>query len=390
MIRLIESDDISPAFQLLQLGSFFEELPARLGHHVALDAVIECFVTSYARQYLPALLVTQNIGPSTELVAYGTAVNALRQELERCGAHDSEETLCAALSLFMYEYFCQQPSRQCIILAGGVSSIFKAWGPSRIRSSFALKLFESHYKTIITHGMVFGKDCFLHEPGWETVFRDSLESEAEERVVWLLLARIPDFLADVRSQVTAGFSDATAALTKGRHLRGLALLLDDEISKTLLEPEIFHVAPELYEGLHQPSCDGGLETKNTHEVVGRISQLRAGLLMVDAGLRRLGDSDPERLREEHYLTGWLFRTTPVARRFGMVDGAFYTLAGGAAFGASSEKQRKEIAVTVAYLVRKCADTEHLSQDQYIGSYLGLQFMYDTMTGCPVPPLPWAK
>lgn len=373
------------SYTLQQLGSYFEELPARLGQSSALDAVVECFVTSYARRYLPSTEQSSS-DRATELAVYGNAVRTLREALYDPFAQDCEETLCAALSLFLYEFFMQEPSRQCISLAGGVSSILKAWGPTRIRSRFALTLFESHYITIIAHSLVFGKECFIADPGWEKVFQACPTIESEERAIWLTLARIPRFLDNVR-KVSNGASDTLQVIKQGHHLRQLVATLSLYHSKDLLRASVYEQAPEPYEGSPPAPVIDDSNTPSVYDIVARNAFLRAGLIAVNTALRRIGDSDIDTFIEDQQNSDWLCRTMPVAERLGVLNGGYFTLAAVGAFGLSNDHQKQILTTTVSRLLRKGAyhDTDDtVSAEHYHTTYVGLQNMHDVMTGGPIP------
>lgn len=391
LIRVLDCQTPSCAFTLRELGSFFQEVPARLGQHVALDAVIDCLITSFARQYVPELVLEDdNARQTSELVAYGTAIKALRHALAEPWARSSEETLCAALSLFIYEFFLERPTVQCITLAGGASSILRSWGPSRIKSKFALALFDSHYHTIISHAMVFGTECFLAEPGWDKVFRDCPTISTEERALWTTVARIPNFVQAARQCLSGDCLDREAVMARGRHLRRLVLALESYMTGDLSSREVFHFAPELYTGSNlEGTFDCTVCTDQTHELISKIVYIRASLLMINGALRRLGDADDEKLREERRCTDWICTTAPIAARLGMQKGSFITLGGAAAFGLASEKQRRILAGSTATVVGKIVYPQVLTQEEYCKTYLGLHRMYEIMTGSVPVGYPWS-
>jgi hypothetical protein len=321
---------------------------------------------------------------------YGEAIQALRNAVQDVYVQECENTLCASLSLFLYEFFLQKPSLQCITLAGGVSSIFEAWGPSRITSEFALSLFESHYKTMISHAMLFGRDCFLGEPGWEDVFMKCPSVEADDRELWPLLARICNFLQTIRQVEATNCSQYADLVAQGLRLRKTALRLESSISKRLWRPEVFEVAPELYSGPPPKVKAGAVCTKHTHELIEVVVYARSAVLMVDGALQRLGETDAEMLDEQCSLTEWLCTTMPVAFRLGPGKGSYNTVSGAAAFGLSSERQRKLVATYCACLIGKGARPDDLTHEQFLSSYRGLFNMNDVMTGGRVSGLPWNR
>jgi hypothetical protein len=388
LIQILACEKPSRGWTLQQLGPYFSKVPSRLGCNPALDAVTGCLTASYARRYLPHLV--PKIRASCEFIAYGEAIQALRNAVQDVYVQECENTLCASLSLFLYEFFLQKPSLHCITLAGGVSSIFKAWGPSRITSDFALSLFDSHYKTMISHAMLFGKDCFLGEAGWVDVFTKCPSVEADDRELWPALARICNFLQTVRQVQARDCYRCTDVVAEGRRLRKTALLLESSISKRLSRPEVFEVAPELYSG-PPPNVEGGaICTKHTHELIEVVVYARSAVLMVDGALQRLGETDAAMLSEQCSLTEWLCATMPVAFRLGAGKGSYNTVSGAAAFGLSSERQRKLIATYCACLIGKGARPEDLTHEQFLSSYRGLCNMNDVMTGGRVSGLPWNR
>ena len=317
----------STSFDLRHFGAYSEELPARLGRDEALDAVVECFITSYAlRRLIPAQRDTQS---SLELVAYGRAVKTLRENLVLSSAQDSEETLCAALLLAIYEFFLQKPIVACVSLAGGVASILRAWGPSGITSTFRLSIFEVQFVGILTHALIFGTDCFLAAPGWDLVFQACPTLSDVGRQLWLTIAHIPHFLSDVREVSSTRAEPRLSILQRGDQLRLQALGLEDQAAAALSKGCVYHTTPELYGGQLPPPPGCPSDVDSCRKVVFRVVWVRLALVMINDALRRLCYTDEVRFGEEKRASEWLYRTMVLAVRLGPINASFCTVAGAA-------------------------------------------------------------
>lgn len=369
----------SVTFTLQHFGSYFEDLPARLGRDEALDAVVECFITSYAhRQFKQAESYPQR---SLELLAYGTAVKALRKAMALPLSQDCEETLCAALLLYLYEFFLQRPTVTCVTLAGGVTSIFQAWGPSRIISTFTLAIFEAHFISMISHALFFGTECFLATPDWATVFQASPNLSELEIELWRTIVHIPQFLSDVRESLSNQRPPMPPILQRGDQLRLQVLDLEHQTTAALSEGCVYHIAPELYEGQLPVPPETPSDVESSREIIFQVVFARAALIMINSALRRLHHTNEVRLHEAERASEWCFRTMALAVRLGPVNGSFCTLAGAAAFGLSDASRRERIAVSLTKWLGD--DPQSALPAQSSAYYAGLQRMYNAITGGPI-------
>ena len=128
--------------RLQDFGLYFVDLPHRLGQNRALDAAVDTFLHSYQ-----CMQRGEKIPRPSELVRYGNAIRLLREVMSTPDQATTPDTLCAALLLYQYEVMKRQPGTLSIItLAGGVSVMLEAWGPTRIKSRFEYCLFMSHFR----------------------------------------------------------------------------------------------------------------------------------------------------------------------------------------------------------------------------------------------------
>ena len=226
--------------------------------------------------------------------------------------------------------------------------------------------------TIITNALVYSKDCFLTRPSWDFIFKACPNISPLGRELWLTIARIPDFLNDVRKSTA---TNQVHTLTTGMSLCEQLLSLDDPISADLSDARVFNLATELYEGLTlstSPSAPEGTET--SHGVIHRVALLCASLLMVIGALRRPPYTNPSLLNEENRARDWLCATVPVALHLGRINGLFFTVGGAVAFEISDHAHR---AMNVIAVLALYGDYELQTGEAL---YQGMQRMCDAMTG----------
>ena len=128
--------------RLQDFGLYIVDLPQRLGQNKALDAAVDTFLHSYQCMQRGEKILRQS-----ELVRYASAIKLLREVVSTPDEATTSETMCAALLLYQYEVMKRQPTTVCVMtLAGGVSAILEAWGPTRIKTQFEYGLFMSHFR----------------------------------------------------------------------------------------------------------------------------------------------------------------------------------------------------------------------------------------------------
>ena len=107
LIYCLESHNNNLLIPLPLLGSFFELIPARLGHNDALDHSVATLCSIYLKQ--PAFSYDMD----TELYRkYAKALSSVRHFIEEDFRRMESETLCASILLQMCEVSVQTTSRQ--------------------------------------------------------------------------------------------------------------------------------------------------------------------------------------------------------------------------------------------------------------------------------------
>ncbi|KIW86961.1 uncharacterized protein Z519_12426 [Cladophialophora bantiana CBS 173.52] len=253
--------------RLQQIGSYFGQLPPRLGCSVALDAAVNCLLYSFT-----AVSVGEPRNNSLELVCYCTAISALRRELAQYDDNGllstPSETLCASLLLAQYEILKPGPAYTFVTLSGGVSAILRGCGPGRVQSSqFEVAIFMTQYPTIITQCMLRGEDCFLSGPEWANTMRrtwNGYESSITAEL-WTALARLPGLQVRARAIDRATPSSSSSnldaeLLSQIYNIRASIVFRSDAVTHNLSTPSVYATYPRAYRGL-LPVRDFRPETK---------------------------------------------------------------------------------------------------------------------------------
>jgi hypothetical protein len=90
-----------PGYQLQDLGSYFDLLPARIGEDAALDASIDCILHGHR-----SLLRQETIASPENIRRYVNAISLLRQGITKQESRKrkaSSEIICAAITLGWFE-----------------------------------------------------------------------------------------------------------------------------------------------------------------------------------------------------------------------------------------------------------------------------------------------
>ncbi len=297
--------------RLQQLGPHYRHLPCRLGHSKALDAAVNCVLTSYT-------LVSrgQQHRESVELASYGKAIKALREELSSVDqpTATTSETLCAALIIAQYELLKPgQTKFSYVTLAGGVSAIFQSGGPGRIQSDFEIAIFSSQYPTIITQALLRGQECFLSSPDWTAVMRRG--DPSEDPIItdnWVTITQLPGLLRRLRSITTTTITTITPTTDNSQCVSQLlcdtssplypSILRDayalrrdivkhnDDITRRLSHPGVYHVCPAVYKGPIPPqpwTPSSKLESLTPKRIVKQSAMYHAWVITANVVLSRI-------------------------------------------------------------------------------------------------------
>ncbi|EXJ57782.1 uncharacterized protein A1O5_12340 [Cladophialophora psammophila CBS 110553] len=241
--------------RLQQIGSYFGQLPPRIGRSGALDAAVNCFLYSFT-----AVSVGQPRNKSLELARYCTTISALRRELAQYDDNGllstPSETLCASLLLAQYEILKPGPAYSFVTLSGGVSAILRGCGPGRVQSSeFEVAIFMTQYPTIITQCLLRGEDCFLSGPEWANAMRrtwNGWESPITAEL-WTALARLPGLLVRARAMDLATPSSSSSnldaeLLSQMYTIRASIVFHSDAVTRNLSTPGVYATYSRAYRG----------------------------------------------------------------------------------------------------------------------------------------------
>ena len=349
-------------------------LPARIGHCPALDAAIDGILVTHS-----ALLRSHPSNDSRVLLRYSNALKALQRAVASSSTDPSAETLSAALVVSFIEVLQRSPKTSFLELSGGVSALFQAWGPDRIRTEFELALFESHLGSMVIHPLIFNRDCFLDNPCWKS-----------------LLARLPRAIGTVSVEILSAMT-ALPALVRG--VRCIAsspspnnhpILLntlrrqctafraeiqrhaphdeDDSTPQTYALPESFHCADPL-----RPSLDPLCHSK-AFQHVKRHALYYTALIIANNLLARLGISSPSHIRQTRRAASKILDLVPLALACRPFGAFFIQFCAGVAYGVLGEDEQDELVENVNVMFK---DIRMMHSHQSLG------MIFDLVTGAPV-------
>ncbi|KAF7889336.1 uncharacterized protein EAF01_010829 [Botrytis porri] len=146
------------------IGSFFQYIPDRLGHNIALDDAITCVCSLYcdtsSDEYTKSKAIYRN---------YIRALSSLQKCLVEERLRFQPETLCASLLLQMCELLVNVDKHKWIDLARGTSQLIQARGVGRYKDPFDLEMLESQLSYIVIQSAKFNEHCYLRQPEWRAL-----------------------------------------------------------------------------------------------------------------------------------------------------------------------------------------------------------------------------
>ncbi|PQE29560.1 C6 zinc finger domain protein [Rutstroemia sp. NJR-2017a BBW] len=146
-------------------GSFFQFIPARLGHNVALDDAVSCISSIYCDK-------SSLQDKSKSLVKYENYVRALRslqRYLNDEGLSLQSETLCASILLQICELAVNADKGKWGDLSRGSAQLIQARGVDKYVDPFDHSMLESQLSYIVVQAIKSGKDCYLRQPQWRSL-----------------------------------------------------------------------------------------------------------------------------------------------------------------------------------------------------------------------------
>ncbi|PQE30299.1 C6 zinc finger domain protein [Rutstroemia sp. NJR-2017a WRK4] len=186
-------------------GSFFQFIPARLGHNVALDDAVSCISGIYCDK-------SSLHNKSKSLVNYENYVRALRS-LQSCLNDEvlslQSETLCASILLQICELAVNADKGKWGDLSRGSAQLIQARGVDKYVDPFDHSMLESQLSYIVVQAIKSGKDCYLRQPEWrsllattspwpdDVIYRKEITSLRLRVELCDHLQEIPSLLADL-------------------------------------------------------------------------------------------------------------------------------------------------------------------------------------------------
>ncbi|OCL11080.1 hypothetical protein AOQ84DRAFT_361845 [Glonium stellatum] len=197
--------------QLSHFGSYIKQIPGRLGHSSALDAVVACLVNAHASM-LRKMPAPELLDPKL----YLKAVKALQMALEDPRESLSENTLCATALLGIIESIAGPgKGNNYLTHAGGTAGLIEFRGIERHSEPFAKEIAQLQTGAIIMTSLYRGKPCFLASENWSKfIFNtDGLSNDLATFIkATQYMALYPDLVQDIKDLKAASPQLESAAV----------------------------------------------------------------------------------------------------------------------------------------------------------------------------------
>ncbi|KAF2739538.1 hypothetical protein EJ04DRAFT_549217 [Polyplosphaeria fusca] len=190
--------------QMSAFGPFIRDVPARIGHNVALDASVACLVNAHS-----SMVHKRRANEIVSPRLYLRAVQALQTCLDDPCQGMSSDTLCASVLLSIVEALAgPRIGNRYLAHVGGAGRLLELQGPLKCQDRFSKEILRFIRGGIVMTTLFQRKKCFLTLPAWHHLafdrtglsFEDCLYTEILEH-----MAEIPGLLAEmkeVRQSVT--------------------------------------------------------------------------------------------------------------------------------------------------------------------------------------------
>ncbi|KAM3066962.1 hypothetical protein ACMFMG_007106 [Clarireedia jacksonii] len=146
-------------------GSFFQFIPARLGHNIALDDAVSCICGIYCDKSS----LHDNSKSLANYQNYVKALQSLRMCLNDRALSLRSETLCASILLQMCELALNVDKGKWGDLSRGTAQLIQTRGAGKYVDPFDHGMLESQLSYIIVQAIKSGKDCYLRLPQWRSL-----------------------------------------------------------------------------------------------------------------------------------------------------------------------------------------------------------------------------
>lgn len=151
------------------VGSFFEFIPARLGHSAALDHAVWCLCALYQSRPPNPYHFNKRVCQS-----YIKSLSALRYCLDDELLRMESETLCASILLQMCELNVNFDRGKWGQLSHGTAFLLQYRGVSRYMNAFDYAMLESQVSFVIRQAIESREHCFLGYPEWQCLLLQGL------------------------------------------------------------------------------------------------------------------------------------------------------------------------------------------------------------------------
>ncbi|KAF2477722.1 uncharacterized protein BDR25DRAFT_275074 [Lindgomyces ingoldianus] len=184
----------SVGHRMSAFGPFIREVPARIGHNVALDAAVACLVNAHSSM-VHKKKATEIANPGL----YLRAVQALQTCLESPKEGMSSNTLCASVLLGLVEAMAgPRVGNRYLAHVGGAGRLMELQGPEQCQDRFAKEILRFNRGGIIITSIYERKPCFLTRPEWSDIAFDNNGLSFEDHLYTEILRHMANFPALLR------------------------------------------------------------------------------------------------------------------------------------------------------------------------------------------------
>ncbi|KAL1897723.1 hypothetical protein Sste5346_004031 [Sporothrix stenoceras] len=170
ILEMINMD--RPPKEALFYGSWFRQVPARLGRKVTLDSAV-CSLAMHllGKSRGDELLIVQ----SRQL--YGQSLVALQKALNHPNEWRSSETLCTTMVMCLFELFADTSGTSSGWLqhSSAVASLMQHRGTDGFLEPWDRAMLFSFRSVIIMNALFTGRDCFLAKKKWQRLLSSKME-----------------------------------------------------------------------------------------------------------------------------------------------------------------------------------------------------------------------
>ncbi|KAJ9297387.1 hypothetical protein DTO271G3_4680 [Paecilomyces variotii] len=163
---IIEDPRSQGLFPINSHGDYFNFIPSRIGHNVALDASVSCLCGLFIDIFTGNSTISE-----TTIRRYMSSLRSLRECLDDERKRLESETICASVILQLCELVMNADNGRWSHLSRGTKVLIRDCGPERCAAPFERALLESQRAWFIMLDMSEGQECFLSQLRWRQLLQ---------------------------------------------------------------------------------------------------------------------------------------------------------------------------------------------------------------------------